>query len=77
MDVVKLLAYTLYWSNELRYASIANVVSLKRFEFLKRSLQVVDNNTFNPDDGDKLFKIPPLLEAVRNVSKWTLRNTTL
>lgn len=66
MGVVNLPAYTLYWSNELRYASIANVMSLKRFEFLKRSLHVVNNNTFNPDDGDKLFKIRPLLEAVRN-----------
>ena len=66
MGVVNLPAYTLYWSKELRYASIANVMSLKRFEFLRRSLHVVDNNTFNPDDGDKLFKIRPLLEAVRN-----------
>ena len=39
---------------------------LKRFEALKRSLHVVDNTTYDAEKDDKLFKIRPLIEAVRN-----------
>ena len=39
MDLVNLPAYTLYWSQSLRYPPIADVMPLKRFEALKRRLQ--------------------------------------
>ena len=66
MGIVKLPAYTLYWSNNVRYPPVADVMLLKRFESLKRSIHVVDNTIFDKDSDDKLFKIRPLLEAVRN-----------
>ena len=66
MGLVNLPAYTLYWSQSLRYPPIADVMPLKRFEALKRSLHVADNTTYDAEKDDKLFKIGPLVEAVRN-----------
>ena len=66
MGLANLPAYALYWSQSLRYPPIADVTPLKRFEALKRSLHVVDNTTYDAKKDDKLFKIRPLIEAVRN-----------
>ena len=66
MGLVNLPAYTLFWSQSLRYPPIADVMPLKRFEALKRSLHVFDNTTYDAEKDDKLFKIRPLIEAVRN-----------
>ena len=62
---MNLPAYTLYWSQSLGYPPIADVMPLKRFEALK-SLHLVDNTTYDAEKDDKLFKIRPLIEAVRN-----------
>ena len=45
MGIVKLPAYTLYWSNNLRYSLIADVMPLKRFDQLKRSLSENEKKT--------------------------------
>lgn len=66
MGIVKVPTCRLLWSKSLRFPQIADVIPLGRFELLKRSLHVVDNTTYNPDNDDKLFKIRPLIEAVRN-----------
>ena len=39
--------------------------SLKRFEKLRRFLHFVDNMTHDPAAKDKLFKISPILQKVR------------
>lgn len=64
MGIIVLPAYTLYWSKKMRISQIADVMTLKRFQLLKRYMHFVDNNTFTNTD-DKLFKIKPVVDAVR------------
>ena len=66
MGVVNLPSYTNYWSTNLRYPPIADVMPRKRFELIRRYLHVVDNNDYDELTDDKLFKIRPLIEAVRD-----------
>ena len=66
MGVVNLPSYTNYWSTKLRYPPIADVMPRKRFELIRRYLHVVDNNDYDELTDDKLFKIRPLIEAVRD-----------
>ena len=65
MGIVKLPQYFDYWSNTLQYPAIADVMSQNRFSELRRYLHFVDNNSEH-DIEDKLFKIRPIIEAVRN-----------
>ena len=65
MGIVKLPQYFDYWSNTLRCPAIADVMSRNRFSELRRYLHFVDNNSEH-DKEDKLFKIRPIIEAVRN-----------
>lgn len=62
MGVVRLPAYTDYWSKSLRYYKIADIMTLKRFQLIRRYLHFVDALG---DDGDRYYKIRPLLERVR------------
>ena len=65
MGIIKLPSYRNYWSGALRYRAIADVMSRNRFEILSRYLHFVDNDSVQ-DVSDKLFKIRPILTAVRN-----------
>ena len=67
MGIVHLPSYTLYWSTQLRYSAIADVMPLKRFEKL-RFLHFVDNMSYNQAEGDKLFKIRPIIEGNYNIT---------
>lgn len=64
MGVVALPAYTLYWSNELRFSSIADVMPRKRIEKLRRCLHYVNNMTYDEKIKDKLFKVRCIVEIV-------------
>ena len=66
MGVIKLPSYTSYWSTELRYPAIADIMPLKRFEKLRRYLHFVDNNTYNQAGDDRLFKVKPIVEGMDN-----------
>lgn len=68
MGIVHLPSYTLYWSTQLRYSAIADVMPLKRFEKLRRFLHFVNNMTYNQAEGDKLFKIRPIIEGSYNIT---------
>ena len=68
MGIVHLPSYTLYWSTQLRYSAIADVMPLKRFEKLRRFLHFVDNMSYNQAEGDKLFKIRPIIEGNYNIT---------
>ena len=46
----------MYWSKEFKYDPIASTMTLKRYETLRRFLHA----------SDKLFKVRPLLNLVRN-----------
>lgn len=65
MGIVRMPRYEYYWSRELRYPAVADVMPLKRFEQLRRFLHVVDNDTFDEHSSNKLFKIQPLIDLVR------------
>jgi hypothetical protein len=62
MGIVPMPSYRDYWCKELRFAPIADVMSLKKYESIRRYLHFVDNTTM---DTDRYFKIRPLLEAIR------------
>ena len=64
MGVVMLPRYTMYWSNEMRYPPVADVMPRKRFEKLKRHLHFVDNARYDESIGDKLFKMCPVIEGI-------------
>ena len=70
MGIMKLPDYNLYWAAETRYPKIADVMSHKRFKQLRKYVHVVDNTTKDKpgNKNDKLFKILPVTEAVRENS---------
>ena len=55
MKIVSLLSYDLYWSKDLRVDCVANVVSMKRYELIRRYVHQNDN-TEKKDDSSGLFK---------------------
>lgn len=65
MAIIGMPQYTMYWPTETRYPPIVDVLSRNRFHHIKKYLHVVDNDTFNPDEPDKLFKIRPFIKKVR------------
>ena len=65
MGIVPFPSYRHYWSKDLRYAQVADAMSLNRFEKLRRFLHFVDNNDQEGSD-DKLFKLRPIITAIRN-----------
>ena len=65
MGIISLPLYTLYWSKTFCCKPIASAMARKCFELLQRYLQVVDNTSYNQSKDNKVFKIRPLLEAVR------------
>ena len=67
---MKLSDYNLYWAAETRYPKIADVMSNKVFKQLRKYAHVVDNTTKDEPENknDKLFKIHPVIEPVRENS---------
>ena len=64
MGVIKLPSHRNYWSRSLRFPTIADAMPRIRFELLRRYIHFVDQDTKH-DANDGLFKIKPILEAVR------------
>ncbi|XP_013194243.2 piggyBac transposable element-derived protein 2-like [Amyelois transitella] len=62
MGVVKMPAYTDFWAKESRYSKVADVMPLKKFQKIRKFLHFANNNE---DDGDRYYKIRPLLERIR------------
>lgn len=62
MGIVRMPAYTDYWSRNYRFAPIADLMSLKRYQQIRRCVHFTDNNL---DDGDRYFKVRPVFEKVR------------
>ncbi|KAJ8928233.1 hypothetical protein NQ314_019180 [Rhamnusium bicolor] len=52
-----------YWAINTRYGLIADVMPVKIFKKLRRLINYQDNNV--DANGDRLFKIKPLLEEIR------------
>ena len=68
MSVIQLPATRHYWNGRLGHESVSEVMDCNRWEEIKRFIHFNDNTTFVPagDPGhDKLHKIRPLLERIR------------
>ncbi|CAM4362736.1 unnamed protein product [Leuciscus chuanchicus] len=57
----------MYWSSEegLRLDLIANAMAVNRFEEILRYIHFVDNYSQEAENADKLFKIRPVLDALK------------
>jgi hypothetical protein len=70
MGIVHMPRYELYWSNELRYPPIADVMPRDRFKDLNRFIHFNDNGSAvqNRDDPayDRYYKVRPLLNMLRD-----------
>ena len=68
MAIVKMAQYKMYWSPEFRCDRVTSAMTLKRYITLRRFLHANDNTKKNDPKNinDKLFKVRPLLELVRN-----------
>ena len=64
MGVVSLPSHKYYWSQQLRYSPVADVMSRNRFQLLLENLHFVNNDEI--DKNDKLTKIRPIVDIVRN-----------
>ena len=67
MSYVKLPTQRMYWTNRFRIPSIANLMTVKHFEKLKRYIHFNNNDDALPKthkEFDKLFKIRPLIDSV-------------
>ncbi|KAK3772906.1 hypothetical protein RRG08_024090 [Elysia crispata] len=66
-------AYTHYWSLNplLRVSQVADVMSRNRYQDISKYFHIADNKAMIPkgrDGYDPLFKIRPVLEAVKSAS---------
>ena len=57
----------MYWANETRYPIIADIMSRNRYLKLREFVHVSDDlEKEKPKNINKLFKIQPVLDHVRN-----------
>ena len=64
MGIIKLPSYRNCWSRYLCFPTIADAMAKNCHELLRCYLHFVDQDTEH-DANDKLFKVTPILEAVR------------
>lgn len=62
MGVVNMPAYTDFWSLRYRYNLVADLMTLKRYQQIRRNLHFVDNNI---QDSDRYYKVRPFVQKVR------------
>lgn len=62
MGVIKLPAYTDYWSKTTRIPQVGDVMSLKKYQKVRKFLHFSDNTL---TDDDRFYKIRPLLDKIK------------
>lgn len=62
MGIVEMPCYLDYWSNRFRYSQIADIMTLKRYQQIRRFLHFTDNNL---QDSDRYYKVRPIAEKIR------------
>lgn len=62
MGIVSMPSYLDYWSSRFRYAPIADLMSLKRYQQIRRFLHFADNSL---EDTDRYYKVRPIAEKIR------------
>lgn len=63
MGIVSMPSYKDFWSNSFRYAKVADLMTLKRFQQIRRYVHFTDNS--EADLSDRYYKIRPVIERVR------------
>ena len=67
IPILKLPAYHLYWSKEMRYALVADLISRDRYKKIRTYLSVADN-TAKDNPGNtrtKLYKVAPFIDHIK------------
>ncbi|GBP74879.1 PiggyBac transposable element-derived protein 3 [Eumeta japonica] len=68
MSCVKLPSTRMYWSKHIGQSQVYETMTCNRFEAVKNNLHFNNNDNFKPrgtDGHDKLFKIRPVLDEIR------------
>lgn len=65
MGIVKMSNIRDYWANSTYYHPIASVMSRNRFQVLMRHIHFIDNTDENVDKTNRLWKILPFLNPLR------------
>lgn len=68
MSIVHMPNCRSYWSNSLSFPQIKNVMSEKRFEFIRKSLHFNDNANLDINDAnyDRLHKLRPVIDHLNS-----------
>lgn len=68
MKCIKYPRLNLYWHTKFSFQSIANCMSRDRFYLLRNNMHLEDANTISKEtrDYNKLWKVQPMIDAVRN-----------
>ena len=67
MSIIRLPQVRMYWATETRISSIADIMSVNRFEGLRKFLHFNDNTMHvpaNEKNHDKLFKVRPIIQSL-------------
>ena len=56
MVINRVPSYKMYWSDNVKFPAVANVMSRNRFDSLRRYLHFADNSTYDSNTSGKLFK---------------------
>ena len=65
MSIAKMPSTPDYWEQNMCYDKITDVLPTKRFEQIKRFLHLNNNMQMPKDCPDKLFKVWPLINAIK------------
>ena len=65
MGIVQIPIYKVCWSRELRFPSVADVMSINQYEQLRQYLHFLGNNASN-NDYEKLFEANPIVRVIRD-----------
>jgi len=66
MSISSLPSIRHHWG-VLGHPSVYNVMPVNRFEEIKRFMHFNDNTTNTPETYDRLFKVKPLLDQIKNI----------
>jgi len=72
MGIVKMLSYRMFWNNQTSFSIVSDVMARNRFDNIRSYFHVNDNTKILPrehNQHDKLFKIKPFLNAIRDNMK--------
>lgn len=59
MGIVAMPSYKDYWKTNFRYAQVADIMPLKRFQQVRRFIHFSDHN--NADIKDRYYKLRPVI----------------